>query len=118
MSSGRRIDAFGTIRVVFQQDNGDGFSMFAKLARIEPGENYEVEDQNMNCQTIAMERGRQARSLAIRQDPDDGNDGGSTYTFQFSGGTDVWYNWSSYSSAPCLRSTTCPGEPADPDCNG
>jgi len=48
--TGRRINASGTIRVVFQQDNGDGFSMFARRAREEPPENF-LELEGMNCTT-------------------------------------------------------------------
>lgn len=107
MSTGRRINASGIIRVVFQQDNGDGFSMFARLARIEPPENFEVSNTHQNCDTDGASRGIFARSQAILENPSIGtNANGVTYTLTHSGGTDVFLN-ATYSTTPCMLSTNC-----------
>jgi hypothetical protein len=110
VATGRRIFASGIIRVVFQQDNGDGFSMFARRAREEPPElNYEVDDDDYNCGYLAEDRGRQARRLAINS-PGGGaaaNLPGRMFRFTHGGGVDVFINIP-HSTSPCMMSTTCP----------
>lgn len=109
MSTGRRINASGIIRVVFQQDNGDGFSMFARRAREEPPEfNYEVDDDDYDCAYLAEDRGRQARRLAVISGGGAAaNLPGRTFRFTHGGGVDVFINIAHLTS-PCMMSTTCP----------
>lgn len=111
--TGRRIFATGIIRVVFQQDLGDGFSMFARRAREEPQPpetNYEVESEDHSCQSDAAERGRYARSEGLRAAGINpmANLNGVTYRLSHLDGIDLFANVT-YSTTPCLLSTTCPG---------
>jgi hypothetical protein len=107
VSTGRRIFASGIIRVVFQQDNGDGFSMFARRARWEPGENYDVTNSEQNCDTDGASRGISARGLAIANNPSvQANANGVTYTLTHGNGTDVFRNIT-HATNPCMVSTTC-----------
>ncbi len=81
--------------------------MFARRARLEPGENYDVENLQQNCDTDGASRGISARGLAIEGNPDvQANANGVTYTLTHSNGTDVFRNIT-HSTNPCMVSTTC-----------
>ena len=111
LSTGRRINAEGFIRVFLAQDSGDQFSLFARRAREEPLPTifFEVEDDNVGCDSPAAERGRSARSRALRQNPAPStNITGVTYQLTHAGGQDIFVNVA-HSTAPCFLSTTCPG---------
>ena len=96
MSTGRRTLASGLIRVVFQQDNGDGFSMFARLAREEPRLeiSHDLSPSGLTCTSeTEVRKNALAAAILTLHHPR-----GTYVTAEFPDGSDTW-------EVQCVRCT-------------